>query len=486
MTGEDVYYRALQTKDRRFDGKFFTGVVTTGIFCRPVCPAVTPKRDNCRFFTSAAEAMREGYRPCLRCRPEAAPGSPAWNGVATTVTRALRLINDGALNDGSVEQLAERLGVTARHLRRLFDDYLGLSPLTVAQSQRLLFAKKLITETDIALNELAFSAGFGSVRRFNDAIRKLYGQTPSQLRRNRGQKKVSAGSGIELKLSFRPPYDWPQILGFLQYRAIPGVEDINRNTYRRSVRLGTASGLINVTADRKSQQLFVHFDFPDTLYLQQAVGKIRQLFDLDVDPGEVNQLFSRDPILADLVKKRPGLRVPGAWDIFELSVRAILGQQISVAAARTLAGRLVQKFGEPLSSNADSQISHLFPKAEDLLGKDLSVIGIPKKRAATIEKMAGIFALGNLALDQANSLDELEKRLCRLPGIGPWTAQYIAMRALREPDAFPEGDIALIRALQSLGYDCNAKFLQQLANRWRPFRAYAAVHLWAAKSGQND
>ncbi|MCB1755954.1 MAG: DNA-3-methyladenine glycosylase 2 family protein [Gammaproteobacteria bacterium] len=484
--GQDICYRALQTRDQRFDGRFFTGVITTGVFCRPVCPAVTPKRENCRFFPSAAAAISQGFRPCLRCRPEAAPGSPAWNGVTTTVTRALRLIADGALDDGGVDALADRLGITARHLRRLFDEHLGASPLAVAQSQRLLFAKKLITETSLPLNEIAIMAGFGSVRRFNDAMRKLYGHAPGELRRSKSAEPAGGRAAIQLKLAFHPPYDWQQISSFLQSRAIPGVEQADATVYRRSVSFDSGAGLLEVRPLESVQQLQVRFDFPDTCNLQLAVNKTRRLFDLDVDREEINTLFADDPLLGRLVTQRPGLRVPGAWDLFELGVRAILGQQISVPAARTLAGRLVEQFGEPLLQYARGEVTHLFPTPAVLADNDVSLIGLPKKRAASINALAAAFPDLLPALDNCADLKDIETALCRIPGIGPWTAQYIAMRALGEPDAFPKGDLGLIRALQAMGHDCTITQLQALAENWRPFRAYAALHLWTGLADNKE
>jgi len=473
----ETYYRALRTRDKRFDGKFFTGVITTGIFCRPICPARTPKKQNCHFYPTAATAMAAGLRPCLRCRPEAAPGSPAWNGVATTVARALRLIDDGVLDDISVHGLAERLGVSTRHLRRLFAQHLGASPFSVASSQRILLAKKLISETDLPLSQIAIHSGFNSVRRFNDALKKTYQRTPSQLRRNASSAPTEIDS-INIKLAYRPPYDWKQISSFLQTRAIPGVEEVGPWGYRRSIRLGGKPSIVEAIPDTTSDQLKVKFTLNDVGSLQSAVNKIRALFDLDVDCEPIQRQFSADPILAKHIKRHPGLRVPGAWDVFELSVRAILGQQISVAAASTFAGRLVHKFGHPLTASVHTSITHLFPLPEELANEDLTVIGLPRKRAKSITGLARGFPNTMIKIDSAKNLGEVEQVLCQLPGVGPWTAQYIAMRALGYPDAFPVGDLGLIRSLKMLNPKADSNALSKHAECWRPWRAYAAMHLW--------
>jgi len=472
-----MYYQALRTRDKRFDGKFFTGVLTTGIFCRPICPARTPKKQNCQFYPTAAAAMAAGLRPCLRCRPEAAPGSPAWNGVSTTVTRALRLIDDGVLDDIGVRGLANRLGISTRHLSRLFSKHLGTNPISVANSQRILLAKKLISETSLPFSQIAIYYGFGSVRRFNDALKKTYQRTPSELRRNTSSAPTGIDS-INIKLAYRPPYDWKQVSGFLQTRAIPGVEEVGPWGYRRSIRLGGTPSVFEAVPDADADQLKVTFYISDIGSLHSAVNKVRALFDLDVDCEAIQRQFSADPILAEQVKRHPGLRVPGAWDVFELSIRAILGQQISVAAASTFAGRLVQKYGYPLTDCTHSGITHLFPLPEELANVDLSAIGLPRKRADSITGLARAFADTMTKIDSAKNLEEIEKVFCQLPGVGPWTAQYIAMRALGYPNAFPVGDLGLIRALKALNPNADANSLSKHAERWRPWRAYAAMHLW--------
>ena len=481
-------YRAVMSRDARFDGRFFTCVTSTGIFCRPVCPAPIPMAKNCRFHASAAAAMAAGFRPCLRCRPEAAPNSPAWNGVSTTVTRALRLIDEGALDRGNLSDLAGRLGVGERHLRRLFVRHVGASPKAVAQTRRLLFAKKLITESRCTLTEVALISGFGSIRRFNDAMRKLYGRPARDLRRQIMQQSPSArvagkdDPAIVLKIPVRPPFDWPHMLGFLGKRAVPGMESVERDGYRRTICLGHTGGELEIRPDLANNQLIARFALAELSHLQAALERLRRLLDLSADPGEIAGQLGADPALAPLVAARPGLRVPGAWDPFELCIRAVLGQQITVAGAVTLAGRLVKAFGAPLDNAAQSALSHLFPTPEALATADIGAIGLPKSRAETISALSAAFARGEFDFSAAPS-SRIEAQLLTIRGIGKWTAQYIAMRALNDPDAFPEGDVALIRAMAALGEDLDGPALARRAEAWRPWRAYAAMHLWSCDPG---
>lgn len=473
-------YRAVKSRDARFDGRFFTGVVSTGIFCRPVCPAITPKQKNCQFYENAAAAMSAGFRPCLRCRPEAAPGGPAWNGVSTTVTRALRLINEGALDVGSVDDLAARLGVGERHLRRLFMEHVGVGPKAVAQTRRVLFAKKLVNETALPLTEIALAAGFGSIRRFNSTFQKIYARPPRELRRMGDLSE--GGDRLTLQLSFRPPFDWPQLIGFFSTRAIPGVEFVSGNCYRRSIRIGKQTGILEVRPDQSASHLNVSIGLADTVNLQAVIERCRRLFDLDADSAAINAHLGCDPLLAKSIKERAGLRIPGAWDVFEIAVRAVLGQQVSVAAARTFAARLVAAFGEPLKKAGSNELTHLFPMAEALADADFSAIGLTKRRAETLRGLSRAFAGGDLGLDVASDLGDIESRLTALPGIGPWTAQYIAMRAFGEPDAFPTGDLGLLNAVTAMGEKLIARELDKRAESWRPWRAYATMHLWASLS----
>jgi AraC family transcriptional regulator of adaptative response / DNA-3-methyladenine glycosylase II len=361
----DVCYRALRTRDARFDGRFFTAVVSTGIYCRPVCPARIPKMDNCIFLPSAGAAHQMGFRPCLRCRPEVAPGLAGWRGSANTVSRALGLIAEGGFDDGGADELANRLGVGARHLRRLFDRYVGASPVSVAQAHRILFAKKLITETALPMTEIALASGFGSVRRFNDVFHHTYGRTPSDLRkRKRPESDLGAGAGITLKLPFAVPYDWAAMISFLGARAIPGVEAVDDEGYRRTFALDGAAGTLEVRRIAGESALLAIIHTSDVKPLAAIVARLRRLFDLDADIAAVDEHLARDRELAPRVAARPGLRVPGAWDPFELAVRAVLGQQVSVRAATTFSGRLVAAFGKPLgATRSRGSAAMLFPTA---------------------------------------------------------------------------------------------------------------------------
>ena len=480
----DICLQAMRTRDARFDGRFFTAVTSTGIFCRTVCPAVTPREDNCIFYPSAAAAMDAGYRPCLRCRPETAPNSPAWNGVSTTVSRALKLIHEGALDEGSVDQLAGRLGVGERHLRRLFLDHLGAPPKSVAQTRRLLFAKKLVTETRLPLTEIALASGFQSIRRFNDAFRKSYKRPPRELRREvKSNNQQTHQAEVKLQLSYRPPYDWPQMLDFFRARAISGLEFVDNTSYARAIYLWGQTGLFRITHASKGHKLDVAFHFPDLTQLQPAIARIRRQFDLDADCSHIREKLSRDADLAGLIEQFPGLHVPGNWDLFELSVRAVLGQQISVAAAATFAKRIVARFGIPLAASPLEEITHAFPTPAILAKADLTSVGLTNRRAETLNNLARIFESGDLNLEKAESLEAVEERLCALKGIGPWTAHYIALRALKEPDAFPESDLGLLRALEKSGIRPTPDQLRNRAEAWRPWRAYAAQLLWTADPG---
>jgi AraC family transcriptional regulator of adaptative response / DNA-3-methyladenine glycosylase II len=480
-------YRAVQGRDPRFDGRFFTAVRTTGIYCRPICPARTPKLENVTFFSTAAAAQAAGYRPCLRCRPESSPDLAAWPGASRTVGRALALIGSGALDDdGSIAALAERLGVGERQLRRLFHEHLGASPISVAQTRRVLFAKQLIHETSLTMVAIALASGFGSVRRFNETFRRLYGRPPSALRGSRRPVPGSEldGAAIGLRLAYVPPYDWPVMIGFLAARAIPGVETVEDGRYRRTVSLGGRHGTIEVAPTVRSA-LDATIRFPDVRALPAIVGRIRRVFDVGADAGAIISELARDPLLRALATERPGLRVPGAWDGFELAVRAILGQQITVAGARNLAGRLVAAFGEPLagSESAGPGLTHVFPRPERLAGaaEAIGSLGMPRSRAESIAGLAAAVAADPGLLDPDRDLDASVARLRALPGVGEWTAQYIALRAFRDPDAFPATDVGLLRAAASPdGTRPSPVQLLARAEAWRPWRAYAAQLLWSA------
>jgi len=481
---DDACYRALSTRDARFDGRLFVGVKTTGIYCRPICPARTPKRENVRFYPTAAAAQSAGFRPCLRCRPETSPDLGAWRGASNTVARALSLIEAGALDDNDVEGLAGRLGVGERQLRRLFHKHLGASPIAVAQTRRVLLAKQLIHETRLPMAEVAMASGFGSVRRFNETFQTLYDRPPGALRRLGGaDETASHGEAVLVTLPYQAPYDWDAILAFLAMRAIPKVERVANGRYERSLGIGGAVGVIRVEPASK-HRIAVSVRFPKISALPAIIARVRRVFDLAADPVAISQHLAQDPALAPLVARRPGLRVPGAWDGFELAIRAILGQQITVVAARGLAAKLVAGYGEPLPENLASEgVTHVFPTPRRLIGADFAALGMPRSRAAALSAMTEAVAADPLIFGPKRTLEEAITALRALPGIGEWTAQYIAMRELREPDAFPAADIGLMRALaDETGKRPTPAELSARAEAWRPWRAYAALHLWSSEA----
>src|SRR5579864_1091657 len=464
--------RAWLSRDPRFDGKFFIGVVGSMVYCRPICPAPTAKEKNCRYFQSAAAAAEAGFRPCLRCRPESSPGTPAWLGTSNTVSRALRLIGESGLEDGGVEGLAERLGVGSRHLRRLFLRHLGATPIAVAQTRRLHFAKKLIDETTLPMGQIALVSGFGSVRRFNAGIRKVYHRTPTQIRRLARQTTAQPGNQYCFRLHFRPPYHWQGMLDFLAARATPGVEVVESGSYRRTISLHGHAGWFEVSPDTSRDALVVNIEFGDPHSLFFIVERIRAMFDLNADWADIVQSLKSDPVLAARVDADPGLRVPGCWNGFELATRAILGQQVTVKGATSLAGRIVAALGKPF--RGPKGLTHLFPSPETLAAAKLSSMGLTGARAETIRALARAACAGNIDFEGVVDSEAFLHRLCEVPGIGKWTAQYVAMRALGEPDAFPSSDLGLLRAT-ALG---SCRDLEQRAETWRPWRAYAAMYLW--------
>jgi AraC family transcriptional regulator, regulatory protein of adaptative response / DNA-3-methyladenine glycosylase II len=480
----DACFRALSTRDARFDGRFFVGVTSTGIYCRPICPSRTPRRSHVEFFPSAAAAQAGGFRPCLRCRPETAPSTPAWAGTATTVARALSLIDLGALDDGNVAALADRLGVGDRQLRRLFLQHVGATPIAVAQARRVLLAKQLLHETALPMADVAMASGFSSIRRFNEVFHALFGTAPSRVRRGAtpATAKDDAPEAITVLLRYRPPFDWASIYSFLATRAIPGVELADGTSYARTVSMAGQHGWVSVQpAGGHTLRATIHVRAVDGL--PGIVARIRRLFDLGADPQAIGAHLSADPLLAPLVAARPGLRVPGAWDGFEIATRAILGQQVSVAAAVKLAEQLVRHHGEPVSGIAAGVqgLTHSFPAAAALMAAELPELKMPGQRKQAIRLLAAAAAADPAVLDPGPDLDGAVARLKSLPGIGEWTAQYIAMRQLREPDAFPAGDAGLLRAVERLeGCRPSPAALLARAERWRPWRAYAALHLWAS------
>jgi AraC family transcriptional regulator of adaptative response / DNA-3-methyladenine glycosylase II len=456
----------------------FTGVITTGIYCRPGCPA-TPLRRNTLPFGHAAAAEAAGFRPCLRCRPDRVT-EPGWIAAPELVCRAMRCIADGALDGATEDDLATRLGVSARHLRRLFAEHIGATPSDVARSRRAHFARRLLDDTDLPMVKLAPAAGFNSVRQMNRVMLEVFRFTPTELRaRRRVPDRLVVDGGLELRVPYRAPLAWNELLAFLSARAIPGVEsiDLDAGIYRRTVELDGAPNVIEVWNVAGEHALHLRVHLAGLEGLVHLVAAVRRLFDLDADPKAIDRRLARDPRLAPLVKARKGLRVPGAVDAFELGVRAIFGQQVSVPRATALSGKLVEASGEPVPGLGALGLTHLFPSAATIADADLTSLGVPGARIRALQGFAEAVANGKIALDRAAGLDEVVAGLCGLPGIGPWTAHYIAMRACAERDAFPASDLALRR---DLGPDPEAA-----AEAWRPWRAYGAMHVWAEHADRN-
>ncbi len=464
--------RARLARDARFDGKFFIGVLTTKIYCRPICRSRTSKESNVRYFASAAAAAEAGFRPCLRCRPECSPGTPAWAGTQNTVSRALRLISEKGLEGGSVEALAEHLGVGSRHLRRLFLRHLGATPSAVAQTRRMHFAKRLIDETTLPMTQIAFTAGFGSVRRFNAAIRNVYHRTPSQIRSLAQKMSRQPEDQYHFHLNFRPPYDWERTLEFLAIQATPGVEVAESGYFRRSISVSGNRGYFEVSLDARRNALNVRVQISDPRSLFSMIERIRAMFDLDADWPTIARTLGADPDLAAHISSHPGLRVPGCWNGFELVTRAILGQQIGTEKANALAGRMVRAFGQPFCPA--NGLTHLFPTPEVLANTDLESIGLLRPQADAIRALARAVRAGQISFEKVVDSDAILMRLSEIPGTGESTAQWVAIRNLREPDAFPSADRNLARALAQ---GSSSKF-EQRSLAWRPWRAYAAIYLW--------
>jgi AraC family transcriptional regulator of adaptative response / DNA-3-methyladenine glycosylase II len=469
-------YRALKARDARFDGRFFVAVSSTRIYCRPVCTVKPPRRENCRFFPSAAAAESSGYRPCLRCRPELAPGNASVDATTRLAQAAASMMEDRTLDDEGLDALAGRLGITDRHLRRAFGAEFGVSPVQFAQTQRLLLAKRLLTDTALPVTEVALASGFGSVRRFNTLFQQRYRLRPSQLRAaRRGGTPVAAANDIlDFELSFRPPFHWPAVSAFLGARAIPGVEAVEDGCYRRTVRIPIDgkehSGWIAIAMSPKKPTLRVAVSASLAKTLPPVLSRVKALMDLACHPAEVAQA------LGPLAKRHPGLRVPGAFDGFEMAVRAILGQQVTVAAARTVAGRLACAFGDPIATPFAS-LTTLFPTATRVAALPygrIASLGMPGARARTVVALARAVAEGRLVLMPNAEIEATLKALRALPGVGEWTAQYIAMRALSWPDAFPHTDLGVMKALGETG----ARKVLAAGEAWRPWRAYAVMHLW--------
>ena len=490
----DRCYQAAQSKDARFDGWFFCAVTSTGIYCRPSCPARTPKRENMRFYPTAATAQQAGFRACLRCRPDATPGSPEWNVRADVVARAMRLIRDGIVDREGVEGLARRLGYSTRQLNRLVTAEVGTGPLALARAQRSQTARVLLETTDLPITQIAFAAGFASVRQCNETVRQIFADTPSGLRTRAsktalGRRAASAGpSGqtVRLRLPCRRPFDPTSVLDFLSARTLPAVETFTDGAYRRSLRLPHGHGVVSLTApdtDDGAGPSYVEGELvlSDLRDLTTAVSRCRQLLDLDADPIAVWEALRGDGALGRLVEATPGRRVPGAVDGFELAVRAVIGQQVSVMGARTVAGKLVLAAGEPLA-DPDGAITHLFPTPVALaqLSEEApAAFAMPASRRRALGALAGAVDEGAVVLDAGADPNELRRSLVALPGIGPWTAEYVAMRALRDPDAFMPTDLGIRRGAAARGLPEDPAGLTAHAEAWRPWRSYAMAHLWA-------
>ncbi len=481
-------YQAAKSKDARFDGVFVTGVLTTGIYCRPSCPARTPRRENVQFFATAASAQQAGLRACLRCRPDATPGSPEWNVRADLVARAMRLIRDGVVDREGVRGLSERLGYSERHLNRLLSAEVGAGPLALARAQRSQNARTLLETTNLPITQIAFAAGFDSVRQCNDTIRQIFARTPRELRQRSNAARTSqdgAAHGIELRLPARRPFSAESVLGFLGERCIAGIEEYDGTTFRRSLRLPRGQAVVELSPGPKSNHgpafVLAHLYLSDLRDLTAAVARCRQLLDLDADPIAVLEVLGEDSRIGPLVASEPGRRIAGAVDGFELAVRAIIGQQVSVAGARTVAARLIEAAGERLVEPRTS-VTHLFPTAAALLGlasEDPSIFAMPGARRRALVALAHAVHSGGLAIDPGADPIELRRSLVALAGIGPWTTEYVAMRALRDPDAFLAGDLGVRRAAAAIGLPDDPRALASAAENWRPWRSYAMAHLWA-------
>jgi AraC family transcriptional regulator, regulatory protein of adaptative response / DNA-3-methyladenine glycosylase II len=471
----DQCYAALVARDARFDGAFFVAVSTTGIYCRPVCTARTPGRDRCTFYRLAALAERDGFRACFRCRPELAPGGAPIDAIASLAARAIARIDAGAMNDGgSVESLATELGTSVRHLRRAVVQALGVSPVELAQSRRLALAKQLLQDTSLPITDVAFAAGFASVRRFNALFQDRFSRPPGSIRR---EHATTQAPELALRLDYRPPLAWDHLIGFLGGRATAGVESAEGGVYRRTVRLGERTGWVAVHKDPKRHALRAEVSLSLAGALLPLTARLRRTFDLDARPDAIASVLGRDRRL----RLVPGLRVPGAFDGFEMAVRAILGQQVSVAAATTLAGRLARAFGDSIATPF-ATLTHLMPSPGVLAaaGPDaIAAVGMPGARARAVHALAAAVASGQLVLDGTRPVDETLTALLALPGIGDWTAQYVAMRALAWPDAFPAGDLVLRQRL----HVTKSADAERAAARWKPWRAYGVLHVWNQASG---
>jgi AraC family transcriptional regulator, regulatory protein of adaptative response / DNA-3-methyladenine glycosylase II len=482
----ETCYRAVSSRDERFDGMFFTAVASTGIYCRPSCPARTPNRKNVRFYRSAAEAQSAGFRACRRCRPDVSPGAPDWNYRADLAGRAMRLVTDGVVDRDGVAGLAARLGYSKRQIHRTLTEEVGAGPLRLARAQRAHTARILLETTGLPVTDVAYAAGFASTRQFNDTMREIYASTPTSLRHrvnhaHRGHDPIAGA--IELRLAYRRPADLAGMLAFLAARAVPGVEEVEGATYRRSLDLPHGAGIAELTpADG-----FLHatLRLSDPRDLASAVARCRRVFDLDADSAAIDDVLAADPALAPLVSDVSGRRVPGVVDGDELAVRAVLGQQVSVAAARQLAGRLVVAHGTPLDAPVGG-ITHTFPTAAALAAVDPAEFPVPTRRQVSLHELAARLADGHLTVDPGADRADVERRLMEIPGIGAWTAGYVRMRALSDPDVFLVNDLGVRHGLLRAGLPDRPDTAMSAAEAWRPWRSYAQMHLWALAARPSD
>jgi AraC family transcriptional regulator, regulatory protein of adaptative response / DNA-3-methyladenine glycosylase II len=478
----DRCFRAMQSKDARFDGWFVTAVLTTKIYCRPSCPARPPFARNVRFYPTAAAAQRSGFRPCKRCRPDASPGSPEWSVRGDVVARAMRLITDGTVDREGVTGLAARLGYTARQLERLLQAEVGANPLALARAQRSQTARVLSETTDLPFGDVAFAAGFSSIRQFNDTVREVFDSTPTALRNRTasraGRNGSPAGTGaLSLRLATRTPFAYEGVFAHLAASAVPGCEEVRDGTYRRALRLPWGNGIVSLTPEPDHVRCrLVLDDFRD---LSTAIARCRRLLDLDADPEAVVDALAADPALAAVVAKAPGQRIPRTVDERELALRAVIGQQVSMKAARTHTARIVASYGTPISDTA-GLLTHTFPSVDQLADIDPTHLGFPKARRRTVIALIRALADGTVVLDAGCDRERARQQLSALPGIGPWTAEIVAMRALGDPDAFPAADGGVRLAARHLGLPSDAKALTDHSARWRPWRSYATQHLWTA------
>jgi AraC family transcriptional regulator of adaptative response / DNA-3-methyladenine glycosylase II len=473
----ETCYRAVSARDARFDGWFVTAVTTTGIYCRPSCPATTPKRRNVTFHPTAAAAQLAGFRACRRCRPDTSPGSPEWNVRSDTVARAMRLITDGAVDRDGVAGLAARLGYSERQLHRLLVAEVGAGAQALARAQRAHTARTLVETTDLRLSEVAFAAGFASIRQFNDTVRAVFATTPRDLREKAAARGSATVPGtMVLRLATRRPFDGPWLLELLASKGVPGVESYDGTTFRRALLLPHGEATVDLTP--ADDHVLATLRLEDPRDVVPAVARCRRLLDLDADSAAVDELLGADPLLAPSIRARPGIRVPGSVDGAEMAVRAVIGQQVSVAGARTVAARLVTAYGKPLTRTTRDGLTHHFPTADVLASVDPESLPMPRARARTLVRLAAATASGEVDLDPGADRDDVQASLLAMSGIGAWTADYLRMRVLGDPDSFLATDLGVRRGLERLGAAGDPRSAADRAEAWRPWRSYALMHLW--------